>query len=443
MKILNLIIIILSVQISFSQNLTSTYSKISETCGADIASKFKEKNDEIKNNLNGKVDLKLAVVPIRNSRQEYTEISKNLSPKIQNIFQQKVKANISMFNSVSIDYVENPENLSNYDYILSANYFISKGNFTIDNIWLKKPDKSSPIALASTSIPINTDELQIKDYALISDNIKQLSRSLVVQYSNLEGLKNVKLNNFVYLKDKTATEFSEYLATNLESDFISIAGIEVKRNVTRSLSSSVQYEISGTYSIEGDKIKVTSVLKDPVSKITKGSATAYLKISYLQNNDIAYQQRNEEIFQKRQEVLKKTSVKNDFTIDVWTNKGNQNPIFREGDTLQISLNVSQECYVRLIDVFSDGTQILLLDSKIDASQVGKDYTIQPSFVCIGPNFGAETIIVMAKVGKPFPKLNTVDYYGYNKITDKLSTSRGFGPAVSKAEKHINVLTMPK
>lgn len=442
MKLLNLLLILFAVQISFSQDLSSVYSDISEHCGADIASKFQEKNKEIKENLNGKNDLKLAITPIKNSLQEYTEISEKLSPKIQNVFQQKVKSQFSMFNTITIDYVEDKNKLSKYDYILSANYFIQNGVFTIDNINLKKPDNSLPIALEKSEIPINTTMLQTKDYALISDNINQLSRSLTIQYKNLGGLKKVKLHTFKNLSNNEVTEFSLHLATYLESDFVKIAGFEVLKN-TRSLDATVQYIISGSYTIEEDKIKVTSILKDPDTDITIGTATAYLRTNFLTQNNIEYENKNEPILEQRLEALEETSVVNDFEIDVWTNKGNNNPIFREKEKMQISLKVNEVCYIRVIDIFADGTEVLLVDNfKIESYNVNKDYTIPITFECSEP-FGAETIIVMAQTGKPFPHINTVDYYGSKKIIDDISSYRGFVPSVRKAEKYINVWAKPR
>ena len=49
---------------------------------------------------------------------------------------------------------------------------------------------------------------------------------------------------------------------------------------------------------------------------------------------------------------------------------------------------------------------------------------------------------MAQTSNPLPAVNTVDYYGYNKIIDNIA-DRGFGPLVLKAEKYINLVTVPK
>jgi len=426
---------------SFSQNIESVYKTISDYCGNDIGFKFQTKESEIKTASGNKSEIRILVLPITNKLNEFTVISQNISQTFSNILQQKIKSQFSKFDKVIINYSEKPDN--SYDFLLKSNYVIMENKFVIENIMLIVQYNNNQVALESSECVINTTDLSTFDYALVSENISQLSRSLVIQMKKNSGLTKVKLNNFVNIENNLPSNFSEHLATNLESDFSSLAGIEVQRNQSRSLNAATQYEISGTYVIEGENIKVTTFVKDPATNTTKASAVAYVKTSYLTSNNIEYKPQNIQQFNERQEVLTKTEIKDDFKIDVWTNKGNQNPIFKQGDYLKITVQAEMECYIRVIDVFADGTQILLLDNyKIDVSQIGKPYEIPQVFECSEP-FGAETIIVMAQTNEKLPNLNTVDYYGYRKITDDIKTTRAFKPAVLKAEKYINLITVKK
>jgi hypothetical protein len=440
-KIVFLISFLLCFFVVFSQNIENTYRTISEYCGNDVSLKFITKQNDIKTASGGKDEIKILVLPITNKLNEQTVISQNISSTFANILQQKIKSQFLNFDKVIVSYSEKPDN--SYDFFLSANYVILENKFVIENILFTVQYNKNQVALEASECVINTNDLIIYDYALVAENISQLSRSLVIQMKKNTGLTKVKLQNFVNIENNLPSGFSDRLATYLESDFSTIAGIEVQRSQTRSLNATTQYEVSGTYNVEGDKIKVIAVLRDPANNTTKASATAYIKLDFLTANNIEFKPQNVQQFNERKEVLTKTEVKDDFKIDIWTNKGNENPIFKEGDILKITVQADLECYIRVIDVFADGTQILLLDNyKIEASQVGNPYEIPIAFQCSEP-FGAETLIVMAQTGDKLPFLQTVDYYGYRKIIEDIKKTRAFGPAVLKAEKYVNLITIKK
>lgn len=431
----------------FAQNLTSLYSEISDFCGQDIANKFQLQQQEILQQSGNKRDITIVVFPLKNQSNEYTQITKNLSPQFANVFQQKIKTTFSAFDNITVLYSEDENNYPSCDFIFRASYFIHGNNFIINNILLQTPNLTYQKAFAQSVYSLSSTENLIRiDYALIAKNIDQLSRAITLQYRELDGLSSVKLNNFVNALNQLPSQFSEILAQQLENDFVSLAQFSVQRNLSRSLNSETQYEISGTYIKEGDNLKVTSTLKDPSTHVTLGSATAFISLDYFTTNHIKYVPDNQQQVQQQQDAFDNNTIDNDFNIDVWTNKGNQNVVFKEGDILELYLLASKECYIRVVNIWSDGTKILLINSeKLSASQVGRPYKYPTSYKCSGPKFGAESFIVFAQVGHPFAPLNTSDYNGLDKIEDDFNDvlSRAFYPDTQKAEKHIYMVTMPK
>ncbi len=442
MKLQAIFIILLIFSELSGQEVSGIYTKISDECGNQIITEIKNKGTELYK-IVPKQNIRIAVLPLRNERNEVTKISMNLTPKLTVKLQENKQANLSAFNDMQFFYADKQAPVNSSDFVLIANYRLDNENFHIENIVLKTPQNDKQVAISNVSAKVeNITALNAENYAFIAENIEQLSRAIVAQYAQNIGLTQVTLNNFLNDENDMPSRFSELLADCLESDFVAIANISVQRNRSRGLNSNVRYVITGKYYVLGDKIKVISMLKDPQTNNTVATATAFISKKYLENNNIAYFPENNQQFEQRKQILKNTEVKDEFDIDVWTNKGNNKPIFKEGETMQIFVETSEVCYIRVIDVFADGTQILLVkNEKIDGGKVGRPYQLPYNFQCSEP-FGAETIIVMAQT-TPFPELQTVDYFGYNKIINTLEQTRAFGVKGLKAEKYINILTIKK
>ena len=454
-KLFVILITVFFANVCISQTVEDLVSDVSETVGADLRTQIQKKEAEIKNGMNGRSELKIVILPIKNEDNETTLISIDLAKKLSNVIQQDLKQSYSRFNSMTIVYMKNKGDILDCDFILTANYTLNNTQIEVNRIFLQHFTNSSQIALKTSSLKLNTELLRANDFSLVSANIEQLARAITAQFVKHEGLRNVKLNNFVSAENRLPSQFSEYLAIELETKFAETANIDVERNLSRGLNESTQYEINGTYRVENNRLKISAVLQDPESNTTKASATAYINKEYFKNNNISYEPPNEEIIDDRIEVLedstennyKKGIQDNEFEVDVWTNKGNENVVFKEGEILTITVFSSQACYIRLIDIFADGTAILLLDNfEITDARAGRNYQIPTKFECASP-FGAETIILSAQTKEKFTPLNTVNYYGYDKITDNLETildkSRGFIPMVQKAEKYMHLVTIPK
>ena len=150
---------------------------------------------------------------------------------------------------------------------------------------------------------------------------------------------------------------------------------------------------------------------------------------------------------KRKNFAENEIVGGDLNLEVWTNKGTDNLLFSEGDTLRLFLRVNKACYIRFIYYLADGSKVLLLDDYyIGVDKVNKVYKLPEDFICAEP-FGAELLLVNAQTEK-FEPLNTKEQYGYTFITDELSDvikkSRGFKKlkeGIMKAESSTVITTM--
>lgn len=442
--LLSLVVGLMISQFVFAQNLQTTYLKIANSCGQDISKKIRDKEREIKDICDVQT-LKIAVLPFKNEKGEITQISMELTPKIVTELQQIPHANISSFDNIQYFYADKNNPAGNSDLIMMADYSLDNQIFTLDNISLKTPDGSKQVVVENSTANVNTTNLTAVNYAFVAENIEQLSRAIVSQFGNLLGLKDVSLDNFVGSTNKLPSQFSELLMQQLESDFIALRNISVKRNISdkrsRSINSNVRYIVSGTYTEQGDKIKIISYLKDPNTQVTEGAATAYIKKSYFSNNNIDIEPANTTQVRENETVLQQTAVTDDFMIDLWTNKGNNKPIFKKGEEMELYIQANESCYVRIFDIMSDGRKALILDSYyISHDNVGKEILLG-STTCTPP-FGAETLVIMAS-NQQFSQLNVEkDVNGLSIINDNLLETRGFPPLSNKkAEKYIYIITV--
>ena len=132
---------------------------------------------------------------------------------------------------------------------------------------------------------------------------------------------------------------------------------------------------------------------------------------------------------KRMKLFKEGEiVGGGLNLDLWTNKGNENLLFHENDTLKIYVRSNHECYLRFVYYMADGSKALLMDDYyIGSDQVNKVIQIPETFVCAEP-FGTESLVLNGQTS-PFEKLTTTKRDGYvyveNEVKDIIAQSRGF------------------
>lgn len=291
---------------------------------------------------------------------------------------------------------------------------------------------------------VNHRNLCLDDVAFI------LAYALKMQAGDLD--KTIDLKNFTFEDTNTASVFSRRFARIFEQKLIE-QGFSIhyssNYNTKDVFSVNYPYSLTGTYWKEDDKLHLISVLRDEESGGAQASADVSLPVNWLTDNNIAYKPDN--INQTVNDLNKVNNgaviAEGGLIIDVATNHGFKNVMYKQGDTLKLYIKSNQPCYTRFIYHAADGTQVLLLDNYyISQEMVNKTIEIPKYFVCVSP-FGAEWLQLNAQ-SKKFEPIAVVSQYGYNIITedldDVLTINRGFKPVDKevKAEKTILFTTIP-
>jgi hypothetical protein len=244
-----------------------------------------------------------------------------------------------------------------------------------------------------------------------------------------------------------ASELSRRLSQTLASKLVSEGGYVVE---TEMGVESKGYVLTGTFWKETNDIKLIGTMKDLSGKII-ATAEAFIPLSWFQNNNINYLPENfEEASQKMRVFGQNELVRGDLNLEIWTNKGDENLLYFEGEKLKIYLRANKACYVRLVYYIAGGERVLLKDSYyIPENMVNKVIEIDDEFECAEP-FGVETLQANAQTTE-FEKLQVVRKDGYEFISDNIQEvlvkTRGFKKVttseVQKAEKRLTFTTMSR
>lgn len=262
--------------------------------------------------------------------------------------------------------------------------------------------------------------------------------------------ESVLLSAFTYQDTRMSSAFTRRFKKEFEHNLIKDGAFKIVDKTEPGKGQNINYVISGTYWEDGDRLKIIAILRESASGKPLASSEGYLPVSWLNAQNISWKPEN---FVEAQENMM-AFTKNEITggglqLDVWTNKGNDSPLFLEGDTLRFFVRASHPCNLRIINHFADGSKVLLYDNyPVSTNMVNRVIQLPAEFICASP-FGVEVLQVNAQTGE-FPPLKTENKYGYEFVTDDLNAvltkTRGFKPVSNKdlkAEKRITVTTMSK
>lgn len=349
------------------------------------------------------------------------------------------------------------------DYFITGTYKIGKNYNTLKTVHVKiLPNKyvKNLVNAQSLTIPgqvVETpsvkDKLHVMKYEKphnISEFSKWLSFMMKFQFSNTQDMIN--LMNFTYQDTRMASQFSKKLTNILEQKLSANAGYKIttKQYLPFVDDKPFKYTISGTYWEEGNNLKMVTVLKDARNQKTIASAENTIPKFVLEKNAVAYKPDNFEKALKDQRIFKTDEiVPSDLNVEIWANKGNENLIYTENDTLALYVRANNKCYLRLIYYLADGSKVLMMDNYyVSPEKVNKIIKLPDEFVCAEP-FGAETMVLNAQ-SEPFVPLMTKEQYGYTFILDDtkqvVMNTRGFkklntGKELQKAEQRLLFTTM--
>ncbi len=282
----------------------------------------------------------------------------------------------------------------------------------------------------------NTQQFTLEDAAYY------IAFALNTQTENLNA--PVRVSNFTYQDTPMGSIFSRRLQSSLEQKLIQ-EGYKVANQAVENDG----FVLRGSYWEEGDKLKITGILRDQKTSSAIASVDCYLPKSTLNNASISFTPENYKQALINMKELAKDEIKGGgLNIDLYTNKGKDNLIYTEGEELKLFVRANRECYMRFIYHLADGSKVLLLDNYyINHDNVNQVYELPYEFECAEP-FGIETLQLNAQA-QPFPPLATKEEYGYNFILDDTNTiitkTRGFKKKTDteeiKAEKRMVFTTM--
>ena len=167
--------------------------------------------------------------------------------------------------------------------------------------------------------------------------------------------------------------------------------------------------LSGTYWEESDKITLRITLRDVVTGTVKAGAV----VAFDQDRiTVSFKPQNyKQALIDQQAFTEEEFIDSGLTVETWTNRGDQNLLYTEGETMHVYVRVNRAAHVRLLYILADGRRTLLYDDYyIDQSKVNQIVEIPGEFECVEP-FGAEFLVAAARTD-PFPKIKTYEVDGY-------------------------------
>jgi len=197
-----------------------------------------------------------------------------------------------------------------------------------------------------------------------------------------------------------------------------------------------------------DQLRICCTLLDSSKATVIAAAEVYLPKEWAIKNGYEWKPSNlEDVLKNMITMQELEGISNGIRVEIFTNKGNSNLLFVEGEKMSLYVKVNHSCYLRAIYTLADGTKTLLLDNLlIDPSLVNRIYLISQEFEC-SPPLGVENLKVFAST-EEFSPLQTNNLDGYkiinNSTTEMLSISRGFKAVKSenlKGESSITITTM--
>lgn len=285
-------------------------------------------------------------------------------------------------------------------------------------------------------LPMTWPEVATKINKLLPqklDTIDDVARSVVIQLSKQIGDINgkVMLLPFTYQDTKMIGPFAGYLDEQIQSQIEELSNPEwsvvtqtkkfmpKSNQITSELAkaSHAQWLIYGTCWERDNRIELIANLRDVKTGKILAAADVLFDASILEPTDLALKPINFQQAMMEQKALSEGEIiSNQLQVGVWTNKGNKNLLFTEGETMKVYVRVNRAAHIRLLYTLVSGKRTLLYDDHyISQSRANQVVEIPQRFEC-APPFGAEFLVVAARTTK-FAPLKTVEIDGYYLVAD--------------------------
>lgn len=238
----------------------------------------------------------------------------------------------------------------------------------------------------------------------------------------------VQIGVFTYRSTGIPTEFSDYFGQIFNQS--AEAGF---KSVSRSMSSS-GYVLSGSYWPGEDKVQIITninyVESGEVVKLYAGGSIAIDKNS-VDELGLQYNLADNKNLLAKNNDMKPAASSGGLMANISTQKGTEAVIFREGEQLELFVNVSRPSYLRIVNIWSDDQKFMLADNYyINSEQTNRTVKLPIAWETSCP-CGVEYIQLIAQ-DKPFEPVQTENIDGFLRINgplkELLEKNRGFKTA---------------
>ncbi|NQT80796.1 MAG: DUF4384 domain-containing protein [Candidatus Aminicenantes bacterium] len=257
-------------------------------------------------------------------------------------------------------------------------------------------------------------------------SVDDVARTVVFQIAKhvIEPEGRVLVTPFTYQDTKMSSTFARYFRQTLETEFGQIGkwnAVNQTRDfkpkstqITRDLAkaSGAEWLLSGTYWEQEEKIKLLTNLRDINTGKPLAGASVVFDKALIKSASLGFKPQNfNSAIIEQQAFAEGEFQSGQLQVEVWTNKGSENLLLTEGETMNVNVRVNRESHIRLLYILADGRRTLLYDDYfIGQSRVNRAVKVPEEFVCVPP-FGAEMLICLASTA-PFEKVETVKEGGY-------------------------------
>lgn len=265
-----------------------------------------------------------------------------------------------------------------------------------------------------------------------------------------EILSGVIVSPLTYRNTGMSSMFSKQFKESVEHHLITHNKWETypikKYDPTIENMNTIKYAVKGSYWDTEDKITINIYVSEILTGIKKASIEYQFDRSLIDEDYTPIQPDNFLLAKGDMDIFNNKEIKtNGLFLNVYTNKGQEDLIFYEGEKMKIYLKVNMPCYIRLIYHLNDSSRILLLNNEfIAADQVNKIYELPFTFICREP-FGVETLQVNARESR-FPDIKQYEKNGMvyidESLPDIIENVRGNDKYIMQAEKRLTITTMP-
>ncbi len=295
------------------------------------------------------------------------------------------------------------------------------------------PDSTQEPLLSWTEVGNRIDQLVSQSPQTVDD----VARSVIIHLSRQVGDMSGQLMivPFTYQDTKMTSSFARYFRSALESQagqttnlrWSAVDQVEDFKPRTResmtefAKASGAQWLLSGTYWEQEDRVKLMAILRDVQNGRIMAGADVIFDADIIRSMDLKLKPGNyQQAILEQNAFTQGEIVSSKLQVDVFTNRGKDNLLFTEGETMKTYVRVNRPAYVRLLYILADGRRTLLpvypdtsMDHDsyyIDQSRVNRLVEIPAEFEC-APPFGAEMLVVIART-KGFDPIDLVEYNGY-------------------------------